>query len=275
VPFEGWLLRDTVSGSYWVVKGYEHPSDRLIVVPYRASATGGPAVLDYLPCIGRTALTIKRDVVEAIDPVRALRSASLPGEVNELLDRLGPEWAGLTGSYAIKAQGPTSDVDLLVYSERASDLYSVLRDLKADGLISECNQEIRYLKEKDSFTRSEFLLLHPLKLLDSCYKGVPFTIRILRAVEERPCSSRFTSLGFVTLRGSLKGLEPYMTPARYILSSSGIGEVYLLSWRTRYQELPDGVYLVRGLLQRDENMGPLYLVPDLGGYVRPVTIWSR
>jgi len=274
VPFEGWLLRDAVSGSYWVVKGYEHPSDRLIVVPYRASA-GGPAVPEYLPCIGRTALTVRRDLVEAIDPVRALRSASLPGEVHELLDRLGSQWAGLTGSYAINAQGPTSDVDLLVYSERASDLYGALRDLRADGLIGECNQEIRYLKEKDSFTRSEFLLLHPLKLLDSCYKGVPYTIRILRAVGERPCSSRFTSLGFITLRGSLKGLEPYMTPARYVLSSSSIGEVYLLSWRTRYQELPDGVYLVRGLLQRDENMGSLYLVPDLGGYVRPVTIWSR
>jgi len=274
VPFEGWLLRDAVSGSYWVVKGYEHPSDRLIVVPYRASA-GGPAVPEYLPCIGRTALTVRRDLVDAIDPVRALRSASLPGEVHELLDRLGSQWAGLTGSYAINAQGPTSDVDLLVYSERAADLYGALRDLRADGLIGECNQEIRYLKEKDSFARSEFLLLHPLKLLDSCYKGVPYTLRILRAAEERPCSSRFTSLGFVTLRGSLKGLEPYMTPARYVLSSSGVGEVYLLSWRTRYQELPDGVYLVRGLLQRDENMGSLYLVPDLGGYVRPVTVRSR
>ncbi|ESQ26107.1 MAG: nucleotidyltransferase domain-containing protein [Acidianus sp.] len=274
MPFEGWLLRDAVSGSYWVVKGYEHPSDRLIVVPYRASA-GGPAVPEYLPCIGRTALTVRRDLVEAIDPVRALRSASLPGEVHELLDRLGSQWAGLTGSYAINAQGPTSDVDLLVYSERASDLYGALRDLRADGLIGECNQEIRYLKEKDSFARSEFLLLHPLKLLDSCYKGVPYTLRILRAAEERPCSSRFTSLGFVTLRGSLKGLEPYMTPARYVLSSSGVGEVYLVSWRTRYQELPDGVYLVRGLLQRDENMGSLYLVPDLGGYVRPVTVRSR
>lgn len=274
MPFEGWLLRDAVSGSYWVVKGYEHPSDRLIVVPYRASA-GGPAVPEYLPCIGRTALTVRRDLVEAIDPVKALRSASLPGEVHELLDRLGSQWAGLTGSYAINAQGPTSDVDLLVYSERASDLYGALRDLRADGLIGECNQEIRYLKEKDSFARSEFLLLHPLKLLDSCYKGVPYTLRILRAAEERPCSSRFTSLGFVTLRGSLKGLEPYMTPARYVLSSSGVGEVYLVSWRTRYQELPDGVYLVRGLLQRDENMGSLYLVPDLGGYVRPVTVRSR
>jgi Uncharacterized protein conserved in archaea len=274
VPFEGWLLRDAVSGSYWVVKGYEHPSDRLIVVPYRASA-GGPAVPEYLPCIGRTALTVRRDLVEAIDPVRALRSASLPGEVHELLDRLGSQWAGLTGSYAINAQEPTSDVDLLVYSERASDLYGALKDLRADGLIGECNQEIRYLKEKDSFARSEFLLLHPLKLLDSCYKGVPYTLRILRAAEERPCSSRFTSLGFVTLRGSLKGLEPYMTPARYVLSSSGVGEVYLVSWRTRYQELPDGVYLVRGLLQRDENMGSLYLVPDLGGYVRPVTVRSR
>ncbi len=274
MPFEGWLLRDAVSGSYWVVKGYEHPSDRLIVVPYRASA-GGPAVPEYLPCIGRTALTVRRDLVEAIDPVRALRSASLPGEVHELLDRLGSQWAGLTGSYAINAQGPTSDVDLLVYSDRASDLYGALRDLRADGLIGECNQEIRYLKEKDSFARSEFLLLHPLKLLDSCYKGVPYTLRILRAAEERPCSSRFTSLGFVTLRGSLKGLEPYMTPARYVLSSSGVGEVYLVSWRTRYQELPDGVYLVRGLLQRDENMGSLYLVPDLGGYVRPVTVRSR
>ncbi len=274
MPFEGWLLRDAVSGSYWVVKGYEHPSDRLIVVPYRASA-GGPAIPEYLPCIGRTALTVRRDLVEAIDPVRALRSASLPGEVHELLDRLGSQWAGLTGSYAINAQGPTSDVDLLVYSERASDLYGALRDLRADGLIGECNQEIRYLKEKDSFARSEFLLLHPLKLLDSCYKGVPYTLRILRAAEERPCSSRFTSLGFVTLRGSLKGLEPYMTPARYVLSSSGVGEMYLVSWRTRYQELPDGVYLVRGLLQRDENMGSLYLVPDLGGYVRPVTVRSR
>ncbi len=275
MPFEGWLVR--LIDEVWLVRGYEHPPGRLIVAPYRhgTSRYGTRQVLrpEFLECTGRTVLTIRRGEGQLIDPSEALRRASIPLQVRELIDVIDPDWSGLTGSYAIGLQRPDSDVDILVFSPKPHAIYKALGDLKERGLIADCRQDLRYAKERDSFTYEEFLALHPLKLLDSCYKGVPYTLRILRLIDERPCESRFTPLGWIRVVGRVMGTESYLTPAVYEVE--GDFRLYLMTWRTRYQELPRGKYLISGLLQRDEVKGSLYVVPDLGGYVRPLEIRSR
>ncbi|MGC9209689.1 MAG: nucleotidyltransferase domain-containing protein [Acidilobus sp.] len=279
MPFEGWLAKVKGHDAIWMVRGYEHPSDGFIVTPYRASATSGgltPFVrVEFLWCVGRSTYILERRYAVLIDPVKALRTARVPDVIRDLIDQLGAEWVGLTGSYAIGLQRPDSDVDLLVYSRRPDEIYARLLDLRGSGLISDCDLEQRFRKERSSFTLKEFLTLHPLKVLDSCYKGVPYTLRLLRAIDETPCRSMFTPLGWLTAIGELKPLEPYLTPATYIYNAEGGGEYVLLSWRTRYQELPPGRYLVRGLVQRDEINGLLYIVPDLEGYVKPLEVWAR
>ncbi|MGC9072075.1 MAG: nucleotidyltransferase family protein [Acidilobus sp.] len=278
MPFEGWLVRERGSDVVWMVRGYEHPTDRLIVIPYRGhhwTSRQTLSRLEYLSCVGRTAYTLYRNGAIPLDPSEAFRRTRLPEQIRELTDVMGPEWIGLTGSYALGMQRPGSDVDLLVYSSRPPAIYDALRDLKRSGLVYDCDQGQRFAKEKSSFTRSEFLVLHPLKLLDSCYKGVPYTIRVLRAIDEKPCTSEFRPLGWITALGEIGPMEPYLTPAIYEFRAEGAGSYMLISWRTRYQELPPGKYMVRGLVQRDEINGPLYIVPDLGGYVKPLEVRAR
>ena len=274
MPFEGWLVR---RDGVWMVRGYEHPPGKLIVVPYRvpASQTKGQERRKYLECVGRSAFVVDRERADLVDPAEALKRAPLPAQARELLDLIAPSWAGLTGSYALGLQRPDSDVDLLAYTSRPHEVYRALADLREEGLVSDCRQDVRFEKERDSFTYSEFALLHPLKLLDSCFRRMPYTLRLLRFVEEMPCQSRFSPIGWVEFIGEVRGGEPYLTPAIYNVKADGMGDVLLMTWRTRYQELPEGRYLIRGLLQRDEVKGQLYVVPDLGGRVRPIEVRAR
>ena len=260
-----------------MVRGYEHPVEGLIVTPYKAPADVMTSVERrvYLECVGRTVPVIGRGGAEIVDPAEALKRATVPPQARELIDVIAPSWAGLTGSYALGLQRPDSDVDILVYSRRPHEAYRALADLREEGLVADCRQDLRYAKERDSFNYPEFSLLHPLKLLDSCFRGLPYTLRILRLAQERPCESRFTPLGWVAFVGEVRGGEPYLTPAVYSVRPDAVGEVLMMTWRTRYQELPEGRYFISGLLQRDEVKGQLYVVPDLGGRVRPLEVRAR
>ena len=276
---EGWILVDR-AGAVWLVKGYEHPDVGFVVQRYPHGRRGSPrglAVSMYLDCTGREVDVLRlADVARAVDPALALKSERLPGQLQELLDVLQPSWAGLTGSRALGLASATSDYDLLIYDADASRIYRALRDLAEDGLVGECEPDLRASKVADTFGRREFELLHPLKLLDSCYKGVPYTIRILASERSSPCSSRFSSLGWV--EGLLEvedASRAYLTPSRYGARLSGLGDVVLYTWRTRYQELPAGQYYVVALAQRNEDERSIYLVPDIGGVLRPAALWRR
>lgn len=275
---EGWILVDRM-GAAWLVKGYEHPDSGFIVQRYphgRAKPiSGGLAVSVHLDCTGRRVDVLRMDdIARAIDPALALKSAQLPGQLKELLDILRPSWVGLTGSRALGAASAASDYDLLMYDADASRIYGALRDLAEDGLVGECEPGIRASKVADTFDRREFELLHPIKLLDSCYRGVPYTIRILASDRSRPCSSRFSSLGWVAGLLEIEDAgEAYLTPSRYRARLLGLGEVVLYTWRTRYQELPVGRYFTVALVQRNEVERSTYLVPDIGGVLRPLALW--
>lgn len=273
---ESWIVESSVLGSreLWMVRGYRHPEDYVVVSPY---IIGGskvkqydwrtlPAwIMGYVPCIGRAApLLPGRSIVRVVDPAGVLkvRRSDIPQAVVELIDIIAPEWAGVTGSWAVFAEKPLSDVDILVYGDHEA-IYKALLDLRADGRIESCMVEDRYLKVRDKLSWTSYSRLAPLKVLDSCYRGVPYTIKILRRLDREPCEGFIADIG--VYEGALriiKTLEPHLTPARYVVDIGG-REALMETWHTRYMELPGGLYI--GRLKLFDDRGVTLCSPDIVG----------
>lgn len=275
---EGWILETTLLGSriLWMVRGYTHPDEYIVVTPYAIEGRRvkqydwswlPSCVKEFIPCIGRIApLIAQRDVVRIVDPERALRlrRGDLPAEILELLDILNPEWAGLTGSWAVFGERLSSDVDVLVYGN-PNAMYKTLLELREEGRIKPCMVEDRYLKVLDRMSWSTYAKLLPFKTLDSCYRGKPYTIRILRRLYSRPCYDFIVKVG--VYEGMLRVVdnsESHLTPARYIVDING-NKVTMETWHTRYMELPKGVY--KGYLEVFHAREGLILSPDIVGYL--------
>ncbi|MCX8195490.1 MAG: hypothetical protein N3F67_00165 [Acidilobaceae archaeon] len=273
-PIEGWPLRVRAWGveEIWIARGYRHPVGYIVSTPYRRGRerlkpyqlSNAPSwSLRWVDCIGREAPLVKEGEATAIDPERALRErrGDLWREVLELLDYLSPEWAGLTGSWAVFAEGPGSDVDLLLYG----DFYSALKDLREEGLVAPCG---RFEKVRDFLSWEDYLKLYRLKLLDACFRGRPYTIRALRTLEEEPCGRPVVYAGrYVGEVEIVEGREAHLTPARYRARLGG-EEVELESWHTRYAELPEGRYFAS--LRLTLEGGVLKGSPDIDGFLRPL-----
>jgi predicted nucleotidyltransferase len=275
-PIESWIVESSVLGSreLWMVRGYRHPEDYVVVSPYIIGGSkvkqydwsGVPEwIIKYVPCIGRRApLLPRRSITRIIDPAGVLKARrnDIPQAIVELLDIIAPEWAGITGSWAVFEEKPSSDVDIIVYGNHKA-IYRVLLDLKVDGVIESCMVEERYLKVKDRLSWTSYSKLATLKVLDSCYKGVPYTIKILRRLDREPCGDFIVDMG--AYRGALrivKTLESHLTPARYIVDIGGI-EALMETWHMRYMELPEGLYI--GHLELFDERGATICSPDLVG----------
>jgi hypothetical protein len=270
---EGCLVRATVYSQpiLFMVKGYEHPEEGLVVEPYRLLegrrlSTWNIPFLEPLvrtiPCIPRPAPIIEYKSIDlAYFPDETLKSRynELPNEIKELLSRIDYEWIGLTGSWAAGLEGPSSDVDLLVYGR---DVYaSLIEALTVLGWGPCAPRPDRVGNESTHLS-----LLYNLKHVEACKGAHRVTIRILRELESRPCTSRRAPLGLFEGEICLYDIgESYLVPARYRITwpqGSGILE----TWRTRYQELPSGKYNVRGELWIDGDT--LYVSPDIGGQLQ-------
>lgn len=266
---DGWIVRASISGSpmYLYVKGYMHPDDGLVVAPYRLGSSRLRITTGNLPssmiletrhvdCIGWPATVIKqRDILEIIDPYNAFkfRKADLPRQILELVDLLGVE-VGLTGSWAINAEGPLSDVDLIIAPDSGVwDILRTLEELREKGLIRQCRD--RELIESKVGNEAYWLIAHYRdRLLESCFKGYPYTIRLLRYTAPKPCSRRAYGLGYFTgMIEIVDAGDSCLVPARYKVRvikyppqlRHFISDILILeSWRTRYQELPPGFYIV-------------------------------
>ena len=280
---EGWIVRTTVNGveESWLVKGYSHPEEGLVAVPYRR---GGLRLepfqyhvhapnwtLKHVKCTGRTVPVLEWDrITGVVDPETILRVRlfELPESIRSLLDVLNPDWAGLTGSWAVYVETPDSDVDLLVYGE---GVYKALEDLGEEGLISQCRRG-KWWHSLHPEYRSGLGGELQQRLLDSCIRGYPYTIRILRRTTPAPCSENITYLG--KIEGPIEistGWESHLTPARYrvrILGLDSSTEAILETWHTRYMELPGGLYRARLSLFLDSN-GRLIVSPDIDGSLEP------
>lgn len=279
LPIEGWMIKVRAWGleEIWGVRGYTHPPSYLVATPYIRGhsrlrpydlSAAPPWTLSFLPCIGREAPLLSEADVTPIDPERALRERKdLWPEIIELIDVLSPEWVGLTGSWAVFMEGRGSDVDLLLF-HKTDLIVSALHDLREEGLLRRCAD--RYHKVSDKLSLDEYELLYSGKLMESCYKGRPYTIRALRTLEREPCESFTAPMGrYQGLVSILSSADGYAVPARYPAIIDG-REVLVESWHTRYQELRVGTYI--GSLDLFERRGVIVAMPDIHGHLRPVRL---
>ena len=266
---DGWLVRASLSGldAVWVVVGYEHPEWGVVVVPYRVAgrrvppkpswlAPGSDAWLD---CMGRRVPVVDRSRIHwYIDPEAALRSRlrDLPSPARELAELVEAE--GLTGSWALGAEGPASDVDLISYTEEA---IKALRDAAAEGLVEACQRKPKWGPPAPPAAGG-------VRLTDACYKGVPYTLRILRHRDPLPCTRRRWAIGKWAGRLRIVATVSLALPATYRVILEGLGEAMMQTWHTRYTMLPPGLYEAELTLYHSEGEG-LVVSPDLYGRLEP------
>jgi len=256
--------------------GYEHPSWGVVASPYRSldcnSASARMTGTVFLPCMGRRVPVARKDrILSVLRPEDAFTRLPSPLRrvIVDFVEALGVGWAGLTGSWAAGCGGRSSDVDIMVFYDE--DLPRALSDMKSAGLISQCKTSL--VKEKRG-TRPDIGVDQQYieeSLLDSCYRGTPYTLRPITRLEETDCARPRTPLGRVRVRGVIVEGERFRVPSRYTLKISYSsrelpGKTLILeSWRTRYQELPPGWYTVIGDLYYEDDV--LLLTPDHGGLV--------
>lgn len=278
---DGVIVEAVVGGlpGYYMVRGYTHPPRYVIVEPYKnVNCKGRPkAYTKYIHCLGVTTTIVeRRNVLRIISTPRTLEllPTSFREPLEEFIEYLGIEWASLTGSFAVNCERQDSDVDLLALYKPG--IWRALEDLYGDGLIRQC--KTRHILEKRSRgPGGEALSIERMEksLTDSCYKGIPYTLRLITSISDYPCYRPLIPLGFVDVVLSLRPIgEPITVPTRYLGKVVRVyrgvveerDEVVVETWRTRYQELGDGYYRVRGLLRMDSE-GRSSIWPDHGGVI--------
>lgn len=264
---DGWLVRASWGGDsvVWVVVGYEHPEWGVVAVPYRVacrrvsplSSGLAPGFEAWLPCMGRKVPVVEYSRIHwSIDPEAALRVRlrDLPQPARELVELVQAE--GLTGSWALGMEGPGSDVDLISYTEES---LKALSDAAEEGLVTPCRRRPKWGPPPP---------WAGLRLVDACYNGVPYTLRVLRLREPLPCTRRRWALGRASGRILIvEALSPSL-PARYRVVLPDGGEAVMETWHTRYTMLPPGAYEGDVALYYSEGEG-LVASPDLQGRLEP------
>ena len=284
---EGCIVTVSMSGSvlHAYVKGYLHPGYSLIIQPYRGPDCDRPyhPPLRYVACIGRrTAIANYREVVGVLDPPKVLlhRFTQLPIPIKRMLMAAPIDWAGLTGSHAVGCSNSQSDVDLLVYTDAPEELLKWILRERNRGIIRQCGARRIRMKRVGRPDYSATLNHITTSPVESCYGGVPYTLRILRSLNPRRCvtwEATQIPLGTVRVRGDLKvdPVESILVPARYRLrvarSNNSIvdrGDIVVVeSFRTRYAWLRKGTYIIEGEVFLDVDSGSLKISPDLVGSV--------
>ncbi|AFZ71064.1 hypothetical protein Calag_1355 [Caldisphaera lagunensis DSM 15908] len=284
--FEGWHIKTKHNNKeiIWIIKGYEHPKEGFISIPYRISGKRVnineiyEEIKDYylyLDCVGKEVPVVKRnEILKYYDPKEIfIKNVNiLPKNIIELVEFLKVEYAGLVGSYLLGYQKKNSDVDLILYGNN-NEIYENLLQMKREGLIFNCID--RYDKVSDTMTRSEYELFAQRRVLDSCYKGIPYTIRILRQIYSEECRSIYKTLK--SFKGEIEiydNKENFLVPSIYLANSIDLGKVEIMTWHTRYMELPLGRYYIEGVVQLNVKDNRLIVVPDQGGRIDPIEIWS-
>jgi predicted nucleotidyltransferase len=283
--FEGWYAKvKNFEDILWIIKGYEHPENGYIAIPYligKKKISSNDFIkytprnfIKYLDCVGRDVpVILKESIIESYDPHEIFinKYMNLPQKILELIDVINPSYVGLIGSYAFGLENINSDVDLTVFGDNRK-IYEKLKELRNNGLIKNCSN--RYNKVSNTMSQKAYLMLSNRRVLDSCYLNIPYTIRILRQIESKKCYSMYSNIS------SYKGLieiydndESYLVPSFYKVKSIDYGNIELVTWHTRYSELPLGKYYFDGTLQRDEIKHKIIISPDLGGKIEPIEIW--
>lgn len=288
-PVEGWLVVSKAFTGF--VKGCFHPLPRLRFIPRIVSGAKtwspvkainmlravDPGLVGRDPCTGHDVPLLDPNkaggnvrLVSPLDAAAALARCSLPIcraalDLLELLRGEGVRLVGVTGGLAYDPAS-AGDIDLVVYGQRQVDLaYQALARLRAE----EVTEEAPPGGHGWSVLDRELALAARGRLLLGLYRGFEYSIRLVPCTMPTACT-RIRVRGMARLRGRLCGGVAYTTPAFYRLcsSDSGVADVVVVTYRLRYMELPEGIPVeVYGRLE-EWCGGGLYVVPDIGGYVK-------
>lgn len=272
---EGDLI-EHVDGSLWLVKGCVHTPEGYVALP---RVVGGKKFkrysesmniveryyahyINYLAELGREVPIIPASDIAVV--FRWLVEGRTPTDklLNELLQlfrRTGLE-CGIAGSYLGNYGGPESDID--IHCLDSPGAYLRVTHLYSSGILQhvDLGEAIREVFDVAELLNIEkHIRLVTSKFLQGKHRGKRVTIRIVNC--ERVGNLLGPYISTIPIDGVIEVIESdYRTPAimrgEIIRASSPLPrEVYLLSHRIRFAELPEGALVgIRGYL-RTNTMG--------------------
>jgi len=206
----------------------------------------------------------------------------------ESLTGIGYECIGVSGSLLVGLHTDKSDIDLVVYGEKAGRaLYRSLKTImegEEDALRRYTYRELLRLYElrvKDTFMPlNSFLLSERRKVLQGVFRGRDFYIRLIKEpeeYEERYGQCIYRLLGRVRIRAMVSNdRDSIFTPCRYLISQVRVlkGESpepirEIISFRGRFceQAFSGENILAEGSLELVESESDSYCRLVIGGHV--------
>ena len=231
----------------------------------------------YISNIGRKVCVIQKDsIMRYYDPYRysSYRIPSLVKRFIELIsNNLYNGEVGLTGSHLLGCPSSGSDIDLIIAtSDPQSDYESLLR-LRSEGIIVQCRDyetTVNYrdkIEPEGNLSLESYLILARYKVLEGCYRGARYSIRMLNPFDTEWCRKRFHYISRTRLVAEVIPVSNYTTPALYeVLNVKSNNHYYMATWRLRFSELPRNTYVIEGDLYIDDN-GTRWIIPDIGGSI--------
>ena len=285
-PVEGWIVR--ASGLVGFVKGCFHPLPRIRFTPRvvggrklwdpRHALTllgeAAPRLVGVDPCAGRPSGLAGGTDVEFVDPLHAsaeLSTCTRPvcraaASLARLLEAEAGVEVGVTGGLAYNPEG-AGDIDLVVYGQREADtVYEVLRSLRRRGVTAPAPPEGHGWSSLDRMLGG---MLAGSRVLIGLYRGFEYNVKLVPCTSPARCV-RVRAAGRGMVRGRVCAASGHTVPAYYLVCGRD-GEAVVLSYRLRYTEIPEGSTVeVAGRVE--EWCGGRYLVPDLDGYVKLLSL---
>ncbi|KSW11978.1 hypothetical protein CF15_04095 [Pyrodictium occultum] len=289
-PVEGWIAY--TSHTIGFVKGCFQPLPLLFYTPRivdgrktwilpRTVPPDEGLAAGREPCLGgRETLLLRPGRARLESPVAAakrLRSCStrLCRAALQLLDELRAytELAGVTGGLAYNPAG-AGDIDIVVYGTGIEEVYKLLQDLRIEGVTRP------YHGRGHGWSRADMELNRAIagdRVLIGYMGGFEYNVKLVPCRRPARCTPIRILAEGALVRGVLRPVSPYTVPALYKLELEkplrlGLGSynwIYLLTHRLRYTEMPRGLRVeVLGDIEHFE--GSVRLVPDHGGYVKPL-----
>lgn len=265
------------NGVVYVVKGFQHPSGYVIAYPrydlnsvpvsktfYRSTG----AEIRYWDCIDRSVPMVPVGKAVPYTP----HVDSVVGEFRRLIYEytgIDMEDIYVTGSRALGFC--CGDIDLVIYcGSKCWRVYSVLRFLRETGVtkpLTGIHVLTEHSKHPDLLL-SEYTVLRSHSVLQGVYKDTRYSLRIVvfrkgfsRCVMKTRVKKHYTGLIEI-----VEAVSPYTTPAYYRVKLCCRSRVvYMMTFRTRYTELPVGsrLYVLDGVIEESRS-GVEFLVPDHG-----------
>ena len=193
-------------------------------------------------------------------------------ELVELIESV-TELVGVTGGLAYNPTN-ASDIDIVVYGSRLDDVYRLLVDLRQDGVTTP------HRGHGHGWNRADITLHKTIgeqRVLFGYIDGSEYNVKLVPCTRPERCMPVSLLIENLTISGILEQVSPYTIPAVYRLmlreplrlNDANYSWIYVLSYRLRYTELPSGMKVeVKGVLEESE--GIIRIVPDHGGYVKPL-----